>query len=49
MLVEARILRCDDSVLQIERDLAERNELVAFAIWRVVNPSLQTALDAHRR
>jgi hypothetical protein len=48
MLVEARILRGDDSVLEIGRDLAERNELVAFVIRRVVNPGLQAALDVHR-
>ena len=32
-------------VLEIGRDLAERNEFVAFAIRRVVNPGLQAALD----
>jgi hypothetical protein len=35
-------------VLEIGRDLAERNEFVAFAIRRVVNPGLQAALDVHR-
>jgi hypothetical protein len=28
--------------------LTERNEFVAFAIRRVVNPGLQAALDVHR-
>jgi hypothetical protein len=36
-------------VLEIGRDLAERNEFVAFAIRRVVNPGLQAALDLHCR
>src|ERR1700675_3936499 len=48
MLVEVRVLCGDDSVLEIGRDLAERNEIVAFAIRRVVNPGLQAALDVHR-
>jgi len=48
VLVEARVLRGDNSVLQVERDLAERNEFVVFVIWGMVNPSLQTALDVHR-
>jgi len=48
MLVEARILRGDYRVLEIGRDLAERNEFVAFVIRRVVNPGLQAALDVHR-
>ena len=48
MLIEARILGGDDRVLEIERDLAERNEFVVFVIRRVVNPSLQVALDVHR-
>ena len=48
VLVEARVLRRDYSVLEIGRDLAERNECVAFAIRRVVNPGLQAALDVHR-
>ena len=47
VLVEARVFRGDDSVLKIRRDLTERNEFVAFAIWRVVNPGLQAALDVH--
>ncbi len=49
VLVEARVLRGDDSVLEIRRDLAERNEFVAFVIRSVVNPGLQVALDVHRR
>jgi len=48
MLVEARVFRGDDSVLEIGRDLAQRNEFVSFVIPRVVNPCLQAALDMHR-
>jgi hypothetical protein len=48
VLVEVRVLCGDYSVLEIGRDLAERNEFVAFAIRRVANPSLQAALDVHR-
>src|SRR5208282_1212442 len=48
VLVEARVLRGDNSVLEIGRDLAERNEFVAFAIRSVVNPGLQAALEVHR-
>jgi hypothetical protein len=48
MLVKARILRGDYGVLEFERDLAERNEFVAFVIRSVVNPNLQVALDVHR-
>src|SRR5580693_3155820 len=48
VLVEARVFRGDNSVLEIERDLAERNELVAFVIRSAVNPGLQVALDVHR-
>jgi hypothetical protein len=48
VLVEACVLRGDDGMLQIGRDLAERNELVAFAIRRVVKPGLQAALRVHR-
>jgi hypothetical protein len=47
VLVEVRVLCGDYSVLEIERDLAERNKFVAFAILRVVNPGLQAALDVH--
>jgi len=35
-------------VLEVGRDLAERNEFVAFAIRRAVNQGLQAALDMHR-
>jgi hypothetical protein len=48
VLVEARVLRGDYSVLEIGRDLAERNEFVAFVIRRVLNPCLQAALDVDR-
>jgi hypothetical protein len=48
VLVEAGVLRGDYSVLEIGRDLAERNEFVAFVIWSVVYPGLQAALDVHR-
>ena len=48
VLVEARVLRGDYSVLEIGRDLAERNEFVALVIRPVVNPGLQAALDVHR-
>src|SRR6267378_7723457 len=48
VLVEVRVFCGDYSVLEIGRDLAERNELVAFAIRRVMNPGLQAALDVHR-
>jgi hypothetical protein len=48
VLVEACVLRCDYCVLEIGRDLAERNEFVVFMIRSVVNPGLQAALDVHR-
>jgi hypothetical protein len=48
VLIEARVLGSDDSVLEIRRDLAERNEFVPFAIRRVMNPGLHAALDVHR-
>jgi len=48
VLVEARVLGGDDSVLEVGRDLAERNEFVAFLIGLVMNPGLQAALDMHR-
>jgi len=47
VMVEARVLRGDDSVLEVGRDLAERNELVAFAIRLVMNPGLHAALDVY--
>ena len=48
MLVESGVLGGNDSVLEIGRDFPERNEFVAFVIWRAVNPGLQAALDMHR-
>ncbi len=42
VLVEARVLCGNHSVLEIGRDLAERNKLIAFAIWRVMNPKYRT-------
>ena len=47
VLVETRVLSGDDSVLEIGRDLAERNEFIAFLIRRAVNPGLQAALNVH--
>ena len=47
MLVEARVFRGDDGMLEIGRDLAQRNEFVSFMIRRVVNPGLQAALHVH--
>ena len=47
VLVEACVLRGDDGVLEIGRDLAERNKFVAFLIRRAVNPGLHAALDVH--
>jgi hypothetical protein len=48
MLVEARVFGCDDRVLEIERDLAERNEFGSLVIRRVVKPGLEAALHLHR-
>ena len=48
VLVEARVFRGDDSMLEIGRDLTQRNEFVSFVIGRVVNPGLQAALHVHR-
>ncbi len=47
VLVETRVFSGDDGVLKIGRDLAERNEFVAFLIRRTMNPSLHAALDVH--
>jgi hypothetical protein len=47
VLIEARILRGNYSMLEIGRDLAERNEFVAFVTGSVVNPGLQPALHVH--
>jgi hypothetical protein len=35
VLVKAPVLRSDYRMLEIERDLAERNEFVTFLIWPV--------------
>jgi hypothetical protein len=48
VLVEVRVLSGDYSMLEIGRDLAERNEFVLFAIRLVETPGLQAALDVHR-
>jgi hypothetical protein len=48
VLVEARVFGSDDRVLEIERDLGERDEVVAFVIGRVVNPCLEVALHVDR-
>jgi hypothetical protein len=48
VLVEARILRGKYRVLEIGRDLTERNEFIALVIRSVMNPRLQAALDVHR-
>ena len=45
VLVEARVLGGDDGVLEVGRDLAERNECVAFLIGLAVDQGLYTALD----
>jgi len=47
VLVEARVFRGDDSMLEIGRDLTQRNEFVSFVIGRVVNPGLQASLRVH--
>jgi hypothetical protein len=47
MLIEAPILRGHDRVLEIGRNLAERNKSVALVIRRAVNPGLHAALDVH--
>ncbi len=48
MLVKARVFCGDDSMLEIGRDLAQRNKCISFVIRRVVNPGLQAALHMHR-
>ena len=48
VLVEVRVLCGDHRMLEIGRDLVERNEFVVFAIRRVVDPGLPAALDVHR-
>jgi hypothetical protein len=47
VMVEVRVLCGDYSVLEVGRDLAQRNEFVAFAVRRAVNRGLQAALDVH--
>jgi hypothetical protein len=47
VLVEAGIFRGDDGMLEIGRDLAQRNEFVSFEIGRVVNPGLHAALHVN--
>ena len=47
MLVEARVLRGNHSVLKIGRNLFQRNEFVVFVIRSAVNPCLQVALDVY--
>jgi len=48
VLIETSVLRCNHRVLQIGRDLVERNESVVFVIRSAVNPGLHAALDVHR-
>jgi len=48
VLIEARILRGDDGVLEIGRDLAEWNEFVVCQVRLVMNESLEAALDMDR-
>ena len=48
VLVEARVFGCNHGMLEIGRDLAERNEFIAFVIRSVVSPGLLAALDVHR-
>ena len=47
VLVEALVFSGDDGVLQIGRDLAERDEVVAFAVGLVMYPGLQAAFDVY--
>src|SRR5262249_9365029 len=47
MLIEAAVFGSDDGVLEVGRDLAERDEFVPFVIRRVVNPGLPAALHVH--
>src|ERR1700722_9867691 len=48
VLVEVRVLCRDYSVLEIGRNLTERNEFVTLVIRLVVNPGLHVALEMHR-
>jgi len=45
VLVESRVLSGDDGMLEVWRDLAERDECVVLAIGLVVHPGLEAALD----
>ncbi|SPE44079.1 hypothetical protein SBA7_290007 [Candidatus Sulfotelmatobacter sp. SbA7] len=47
VVVEVGVLGGDYGVLEIGRDLIERNKLVALAIRGVVNPGLEAALDVN--
>ena len=49
VVVETRILRGDDSVLEIWRDSIQRYELVAVVIGLAVNRGLQAAFDVDCR
>jgi hypothetical protein len=48
MLVEACVFRDHHGVLEIWRNLVQRNEFVSFVIRRVVNPCLQVTLHVYR-
>ena len=48
VLVKARVFRGDHRMLEIARDLAQRNEFVSFVIRLVMNPCLHAALHVHR-
>ena len=45
VLVEVGVFGGDDGVLEVGRDLAERNEFVALVVGLVMSPGLQAALD----
>jgi hypothetical protein len=47
MLIEARVFRRDYGVLEIGRDLPQRNEFVSLTIRPVMNPGLQAPLHVH--
>src|SRR5215467_5882112 len=47
MLIKTPVFRRNDGMLEIERDLAQWNELVSFMVGRVVNPGLQLALHVN--
>src|SRR6185312_16959599 len=48
VLVEARVLRGNDSMLKVGRNLIKRNKFVAIAIRRTVSPGLQVSLNVYR-